>query len=100
MLMAKLSPNQRYFQTEKCRGKAAQKASGAEFRSPNWPSDGSADLEYFGELIQGKAHKDHQAHAAMARATCRRLVIRHFDPEPTSETRFCTRRAARALPRD
>jgi hypothetical protein len=46
-----------------------------------------ADIQNFGKLIEGEAH--FQAHrAAAVRANAFRLVIFHFAPSPTKETRF------------
>jgi hypothetical protein len=36
-------------------------------------------------------------HLDMARATCLKLVMRHFAPSPTSETRLCSATAAAGL---
>lgn len=46
---------------------------------------GIAQLENFRKLLEGKAHS--YAHLDMARATCLKLVMRHFAPLPTSEAR-------------
>lgn len=46
---------------------------------------GIATLKDLRELLESEAHS--YAHVDMARATRLRLVMRHFAPLPTSETR-------------
>lgn len=49
-------------------------------------SSGVANFEECRKLLAGKAHV--YAHLDMARATCLKLVIRHFGPLPTNDARF------------
>ena len=60
-------------------------------------SRGVADVEGFQKLLEGKARG--YAHLAMARATCLKLVMRHFAPLPTCEARRCWAAAAAGLRR-
>src|SRR5260370_31081796 len=56
-----------------------------------------ADLENFGKLTERKTHG--YAHLDMARATCLKLVMRHFAPSPTGDARRCWAAAACGLRR-
>ncbi len=56
-----------------------------------------AYLENFGKMVEGKTHG--YAHLDMARATCLKLVMRHFAPSPTSDARRCWAAAACGLRR-
>ena len=56
-----------------------------------------AYFENFGKLMERKTHG--YAHLDMARATCLKLVMRHFAPSPTSEARRCWAAAACGLRR-
>ena len=51
-----------------------------------WLASHVTDFENFGKSIEGEAHN--QAHWAVARANCLKLVIFHLAPLPTKDTRF------------